>query len=530
VFKRFEFQENSFSNVEENNFNKNSVLGFGKIQLLYDDKKNHMFDYEIKYNQVRDNIDNNLVFNETTQNELLVDHQKALNQRLNYTYKISENDILLVTTRYSVNEQPQNYNVNNVLFDEILGETSQIESARQSSILNVSFFGIESNFLKKHNNSLLEIILGNTIETSKFYSKLSLITDSNLELIPDGFQNMFVYKQSNLYLKIKYLKEWRKFTLKTKVEANQMNNILRQQNTEVNENPLVFNPDAELIWDFRDNKSFSMYMSNYYTNLSTLDVIPNQYLSSFNGFSRGTNAVSQLGTTNVRLNYRYENWKKSYFLNAFLFYSKNHEWLSTNSVLTQNYAIVNKALVNNTDSFSGSLVFDKFFKSISSNLKISLGYSESNFKNIVNQSELRPISAKIYRAGFELRSGFKGIFNYHFGSSLTNNSVESTNKNSFTNNFTFFDLSFVFNDNYLFLLQSEQYYFGNQTSTNKYYRFLDSEFRFNVVINKFLIALLGYNILNTNIFSNLWVSDVNTVETQYRILPSRLMVKATYSF
>lgn len=530
VFKKFDFEGTSFENMEENTYQRDNVLGYGKLNLIYDNKKNQLFDYQLKWSQSDETINNNLVFNSIPIGELLKNEIKLFDQKLNYTYKISENDVFLITGRYATFEQPQNYTINNVIFDAIIDESIPIETANQVSKSEVTFFGIETNYLKKYNKSLFEIILGNTFRTNELKSTALFTTDTNFELMPDDYQNMFTYKQSNLYLKLKYQLEWRKFSVKTKIEGNKLSNELNQENNNTSENPLLLNSEAELIWDFKPNHSLSAIASNYYTNLSLRDIIPNYYLTGFNTFSKGTNSFDQLGTTNLRFNYKLDNWKKSFFINTSFFYIKNHDWLSTNSIVEQNYIIENKIIIDNSESFSGSFVFDKFFKSISSNLKFNLGYSESKFTNIVNQSDFRLINAKIYRTGLELKSGFKGVLNYHFGSSWIHNSVETTTKNSFTNNFTFFDVSFVFNDKFTFVLQSEQYYFGNQSTTNKYYRFLDSEFRYNVIQNKLSIALSGYNLLNTDTFSNLWVSDINQIETQYRILPTRLMLKATFRF
>ena len=104
---------------------------------------------------------------------------------------------------------------------------------------------------------------------------------------------------------------------------------------------------------------------------------------------------------------------------------------------------------------------DRYFKPILSNLKINLGYSKSDYKNIVNNSELRKVNSINYNYGFELRSAFKGFFNYNIGSKWTINEIKTTTVNSFTNNETFLDLLFDINDKFSFQVQNERYFFGN---------------------------------------------------------------------
>lgn len=58
---------------------------------------------------------------------------------------------------------------------------------------------------------------------------------------------------------------------------------------------------------------------------------------------------------------------------------------------------------------------DRYFEFLQSNLKILVNYTKSNFKNSVNNEELREVNSNNYSYGFELRSAFDGLFNYHTG-------------------------------------------------------------------------------------------------------------------
>jgi len=158
-----------------------------------------------------------------------------------------------------------------------------------------------------------------------------------------------------------------------------------------------------------------------------------------------------------------------------------------------------------------------------------LGYSKSEFKNIVNHSDLRQVISNNYNYGVELRSGFSGIFNYHIGTKWTTTQMETTIKDSFTNNMSFLDLSFVFSKTFNFQLQSERYYFGNLHTDNTYY-FLDFDVGYKIIENKWALSLIGKNVFNTKTFRTYSVSDIGGTTTEYRLLPRYVLLKMEYRF
>ena len=79
-----------------------------------------------------------------------------------------------------------------------------------------------------------------------------------------------------------------------------------------------------------------------------------------------------------------------------------------------------------------------------------------------------------YNYGLELRSAFKGIFNYHLGTAWTTNKIETFADSKFTNNQSFLDLDFIFNKKFDAKVKTERYHFGSLDTDNTYY-FLDFE-------------------------------------------------------
>ena len=153
-----------------------------------------------------------------------------------------------------------------------------------------------------------------------------------------------------------------------------------------------------------------------------------------------------------------------------LLLNRNHDFLTTNSIVEQNQSLTSTILIKNQDIITLNANIDNYFKLISSNLKLNFSTSKSNFKNIVNNSDLRLVEQQNLIYGAELRSGFRGKFNYHIGAKWTTNTVKTTFTNSLTNNMAFLDLSYVFSDELNFQMQSERYNFSNlDQNANQYY-------------------------------------------------------------
>ncbi|MDD3005461.1 MAG: TonB-dependent receptor, partial [Flavobacterium sp.] len=239
---------------------------------------------------------------------------------------------------------------------------------------------------------------------------------------------------------------------------------------------------------------------------------------------------NQLNSSNALLNYTYGSWGDKFFANTFLLFTKNNDFYSTNSIIVQNFSQSEKIIIKDREFLTLSTNIDRYFRAIKSNLKITLGGSKINFKNVVNNSNLREVKNLSAYYGFELRSGFRGFFNYHIGSKWSYNQVKTTIENSYTDNLSFLDLSLIFNDKFNIQVQTERYFFGNLSSNSNKYYFLDLEARYVVKDNKLTFSLSGNNLFDTKTFKTYSISDIAISQTEYRLMPRYVLLKMEYRF
>lgn len=528
-FQTFSVGNTTFTNTEDFVGRKTQFTGFGKVDLTYDISKTKTFEYTGKFNKTKEKNRSVLLFNNDLLNERLNANNQLFDQKIVFTNKFRDNKVFLLSSRYINEKTPQNYSVNQFIFSDLFTENAN--NTKQFSENKMQFAGIEAHLLdKKKNGDLLEIKAGNQLRIDDLDTRFELLQNENNLAFPNGYQNQLTYTSNDLYLTAKYCFKLNKFNLLTQADAHQLFNQLENINTKSNQRPFFIMPKIGLDWKINEkNKIITSYSYNT-TNAGVLDVYSGFVQTGFRSFSKGLEEFNQLNSSSAILNYTYGSWGDKFFANTFILYSKNNDFFSTNSVIAQSFSQAEKIIIKDREFLSISSSIDRYFKPIKSNLKINLGATKTNFKNIVNNSNLREVKNFNADYGFELRSGYRGFFNYHIGSKWNYNQVETTIKNSFTDNMSFLDLSFIFSDKFNIQVESERYFFGNLDKDNNKYYFLDFETRYVVKENKLTFFLSGNNLFNTKTFRNYNISDINISQTEYRLMPRYVLLKMEYRF
>jgi hypothetical protein len=527
--QQFSIGNTTFTNTEDFTGRKTEFTGFGKIEVTYDINKIKTLEFTGKYNKTNEKNRSSLLFNNDLLNERLSTNNQLIDQKVVFTNKYKDNKVLLLSGRYILEKTPQNYSVNQFVFSDLFTENAN--NSNQFSENKMQFAGIEAHVLdKKNNGDLLEFKIGNQLRIDDLKTRFELLQNENNLAYPNSYQNNLTYTTNDLYLSTKYRFKFNKITLLAQTDAHQLFNQSKKSNITSNKNPFFVILKIGLDYKINDkNKILTSYSYNT-TNAGVLDVFPEYIQTGFRSFSKGLEEFNQLDSSSAILNYTYGSWGEKFFANTFILYSKNNSFFSTNSIIAQNYSQTEKIIIKDRENLSISSSIDRYFKPLKSNLKINFGGSKTNFKNIVNNSNLREVKNFSADYGFELRSGFRGFFNYHIGSKWNFNQVETTINNKFTNTMSFVDVSFMFNEKFNFQVQTERYFFGNLKNENNTYYFIDLEARYVIKDNKLTFFLSGNNLYNAEKFINYSISDINISQTEYRLMPRYLLLKMEYRF
>ena len=528
-FQSFSILNTTFENTEDFTLQKKKINGFGKIDFTYDISKNKTLEYIGKYNNTNEKNRSELTFNGELLNEKLHSNNQLFDQKIVFTNKLNDHKVILLTARYINEKTPQNYTVNQFLFSDLFSENAN--NTTQTSENKMQFAGFEAHLMdKKTNGSLFELQIGNQFRTDNLIASFLLKENETVIAKPLGYQNKTRYSVNDLYLKTKYRYKYKNYSYYTQLELHQLYNQLKTTENNQNQQPFFVNPKIGMVWEINKTNKISTSYSYNATNASILEMYNQYFLTSFRSFSKGTGTFNQTDASTILLNYQLGSWDKKFFATAFLMYNKNHDFFSTNSTISQNFIQSEKIIIKDREYITFSSNIDRYFKPISSNLKVTFEASKSNYKNIVNNSSLREVKINNINYGLEIRSGFNGVFNYHIGTKWTYNAVETTAKNTFTDNFSFLDVSFVFSDKFNLQFQTERYFFGSLDNNSNSYNFLDVEAKYTVKENKLTFSFSGNNLFNTKTFKNYSISDISISKSAYRILPRFLLLKMEYRF
>ena len=524
------FNNTNFTNTEEYQLQNKKQIAFGKVDMIYHISKNKMLEATTKYNNGDFNDTSDLIFNGNSTKEKLQQKNTLFDQKITYTNKFKDKKAFLLTGRFIDEKTPQNYTIDQFFYQELFPSFSNANNISQQNSNHMQFVGIHSHLLdRKANGDLLELQLGNEYRKDKLQTSFRLLENNIILSQPDNYQNQTNYTVNDLYFKSKYRLKIKDFALVGKISVHQLFNRLKNTTSNREQSPLFLNAGFGFDWSINEKNKLTTSYTYKTTNAKVMDVYSDFVLTDFRSFIQGTGNVNQLDASNILLNYQLGNWSDRFFVNTFIIYKKNYDFFSTNTTVEQNFTQASKILIKDREFVSVNSKLDYYFKFIKSNLKVDLGYTKSEFKNIVNNSSLRKVTANNFNYGFELRSGFRGIFNYHLGTKWTTSKIETTITNSFTDNISFLDFSFVFDKKFDLKIQSERYFFGNFIRDNTYY-FLDIDARYQLIDNKLTVGLSGKNLFNTEKFRNYTLSDIGSSTTEYRLLPRFVLLKMEYRF
>lgn len=519
-----------FTNIEDYQLRNKSRIAFGKLDMTYDISKTKMLEAVTKYNNGNFNDGSNLIFNGNSTLESLRHQNTLFDQQLRYTNKFKANKAFLITARFMDETSPQNYSLNQFFYQDLFPEINAANNISQTSTVEKLYVGINAHLIdRRPNEDLLEIQLGNEYVSDQLNSTFSILEDDLVVERPNGYQNLTAYTVNDFYIKSKYRKKIGKVGLTANLQLHQLFNTLNNNGLNSSQNSFFINPSLGFGWQINKRNTLKSSYALNTSNAKLLDVYSDFALTGFRSFAKGAGGFNQLDASVFMINYQFDNYNGRFSANAFARYRKNHDFFSTNTFVNQNFTQSEKILLKDRKLFYLGSNFSYFFKLISSNLKLGLDYSKFDYKNIVNDSGLRRVASERLNFSLQLRSGFSGIFNYHLGTEWLYSQIETSNKNSYTDNVSFLDLSFVFSKKMDLQFQTERYYFGNLDSDNTYY-FLDFGARYKLIKNKLTLGLGGKNLFNTERFRSFTISDIGSSTTEYRLLPRFVLLKLEYRF
>ncbi|WLD23150.1 carboxypeptidase-like regulatory domain-containing protein [Flavobacterium dauae] len=518
-----------FENTENNQFKSHLKKGYINLLATYDVSKTQMLQLSSVYNQGNTNNYNNLTFNGTNTLERLETKNTFFDQKITYTHKWKDRNVVLLKARYFSNKIPQLYNIDDYLMGDLFAFDAD---AMNNDIRNEkTFAGLEADFkLRQKNNDLIEFQVGYEHNDQSMNTVFQLFND-NVAFRPDGFQTNSSFTLGDLYAKSGYTWKWNTFKISGRAEAHQLLNQFTTLNSNKKQNPFYVNPSVNFMWDVKPTHIFNgSYMVNF-NNTSFIDVNDTYLLNSSRSFSKGLGAFKLTDSQMANLGYSIRHYLNRYRFSLNLNYSKQSNVLSSKSLIEQNSALSESVFIKGGETYGIRFASNFYFRNLKSNLKLEGNYSTSTSFNEVNNSGLRKNNYTSQQYNFEWRSNFKTAFNFHLGTEWTRSKVASPDfENSYTNGFSFLDLYYKIDERLDIKAVTEYYYFGSLDKDQRNHAFLDLEASYKLKGDKWTLGLRGNNLFNKQNFTTYYVTDLGYSSTSYRLMPRYVLLTAKYRF
>ena len=521
----YKLNNTQFSNQEDYFlFNRTNNI-YTKLDLSSSLSEKESVNFSTAFNFSDFNSHSNLIFNNISNTEKLNSTTTRIDQKINYTNKLRDNKAFVLNIRYFYENQPQGYNTNQFFFNDLFPGFDMDTYAEQNVKNELNVIGIEGKILNKYkDNMLFELSLGNLYRKDNFKSHLDLFSDQNNEEVAT---NDISYISNNIFLKTNFSFDYKRFSFGSSLTFNQLINSINRQGFSEHQTPFLLSPVINFKWQINEkNKVLTNFSIN--NSVSKISELFTEYvLTDYRTLSTTIGEFNKMRNTSATFNYQYGKWSDRFLLNAFLMYTTDNNYITTNSIIQPEYVINRLIYAHDRKLFNSSLTTDYFIKKIKSNIKLKTSASDIQYTNIINNNN-RDVDSKNYSLGIEMKSVFRSFFNYNLGHTfLVNNMSYSDNnvKSTVSNNLSFVDLNFTFKK-FNFKTKLDRYSYENYTPSY----FLDAEANYKIKDDKLILTVTGKNLLNTRYFTSQYLTDISSSVTQYRLLSRFLILKLRYRF
>src|SRR5690606_39228602 len=378
-------------------------------------------------------------FNGTSTKEQLESKNTFIDQKITYSHKWKDKNVVLLKTRYFSNKIPQFYNIDDYLMGNLFSFDAD---AINNDIKNEkTFAGIEADFkLKQKNNDLIEFQFGYQHNEQTMNTVFKLF-DGNTTIQPEGFQTDSSFTLGDLYVRSGYTWKWTNFKISGFAEAHQLFNKFTSLDSSRSQNLLYVNPSANFTWELSPTeKIFGSYMINF-NNIPTVTVNDTYLLSSSRSFSKGLGSFALLDTQISSLGYTISHSLSRYNISFSLNYRKQSKSVSSRITLEQNSSLSESILIKGGETFSFNMNSNFFLRSfMRSSFKVAGQYSTSTYYNEINNSGLRKNKNYSQNYNLEWATGYKEGFNFLLGTEWYFNKIKSPDfSNNFNNTFSYLE-------------------------------------------------------------------------------------------
>lgn len=503
--------------------NKNPNLDRGDVELKIHTSPSSLLEYNITAHSENVNIESTNIQNFDKLFMTKLDSRSFfIKSNLLFTKRISDNKALQITINHSVNTIPQSLQIMPSIFST---ENTDVQGAEfRKKFLSSSVALLGSAKRLKYN-----FTAGFNSDISPFRSNLTHQTINQID-----FENDIEFSSKSFYLIGRADYSWRKFKISPLIKFSTINQILENfnsQNVEAKSN-LLFEPFVAISYKFNDKSGLLNTVGYNMRPLGEEYLFESNVLTSSRVLKLNTPTLALQSIFSASSFYMINDLFNQFQLNLGLSYTRNKGNFFSDIYIQENLTSVNYFFLNeNSKLLNTNFRIQKYFSSIESTFRFQTNLSSLQYKNMVNQSDLRTnrvtsINSELFfKTAFDITVNFENIIKYNRDFSKVNNG------NQFSNNAINHTFKTILKPNkQVLIIASTDYFIPNTRNKSQDFLFLDASAKYSPKGNPFSFTLIGKNLFNQNTFKQFQVNDYSSSIYQSNLLSRYVLLNISYSF
>jgi len=518
----FIINNDSFSTTDNTFITKKPIQYRGDVEIKYNTSNTSLLEYNLRLRQEDIVTPTTVIQNQTSEFSTFLNTEDFyLKQDLVWTKKLSNKKALQVSLFHSFNDLPQTFSIKPSLFDE------DASSDNQESRFEKTYLEAKATYLSSGKRDKYTFTFGGNFNYSPFISRLFNIEETTSV-------NNFDYTQSNIFNTGVYNFNRGKWQISPSYSLRLLNQRLNQniEPVEQLQNDFIIEP-AFLIKYNLNTSSFLMTNIGFNQNTNSEQYFfLNQVLIDNRTTIKNTPSLELQNSQRYSLLYFNNDLYNQLQLNASINYQISNGNFFTNQNINENTTQLEYFfLPQDNSNWNINTQISKYIPFLNSTVKLTSNYSISNFRNIVNNSNLRQNQSQFlsnsffYKTAFKFPINFENTFIYQYSYSKSENQSAFINK-SWQNKFKVI----IKPNKKWFVVLSSDYYLPNTKLSDEQFFFLDATLRHRPKSKKWGTSLTLSNITNEINFEQIRTSDISTTIFRSNLLPRYILLNLTWNF
>ncbi|MGY0408573.1 MAG: hypothetical protein ACWIPJ_09520, partial [Polaribacter sp.] len=494
----------------------------GDIKLKYNTSKTSLLEYNFRIRQENIKTPTKILQNQSDKfSSILETNDFYLKQKLLLTKKISTRKAVQFSLFHSMNNLSQNYSITPSLFNDNSENDMQENKSRKTYLEG------KSTYLGSSNQNKYSFSVGINLKDTPFKSELS----NSEETIS---KNNFSYKQRNIFSTGVYNINKGNWKISPSYSVRLLNQNLKQniENQHYNKNNFIFEPALQIKFNVNSISSLSANLGYNQSANTEKSFYLNEVLISSRTTIKNIPSLELKKSKHYGLSYFKNDLYNQFELNAGVNYQKATGNFFTNQNISENTTQIKYFFSpQSNSSWNMNMRVSKYISPIESTIKLTSNYSISNFKNIVNNSELRQNKSQFigntifWKTAFDIFANFENTFTWWHSKSQNENQSAFVN-NSLKNSFKIILKPYK---KWFFIISSD-YYLPNTNKKEEQFFFLDTTFLYKSESKRWETGLVMRNLTNEENFEQVQTSDISTTVFRSNILPIYFLLNVTWNF